>query len=53
MFEVGFSELVLIFGLALIVLGPQRLPKLAARSDAGSVVHAPWRANSASNSTRK
>jgi sec-independent protein translocase protein TatB len=31
MFEVGFSELVLIFGLALIVLGPQRLPKLAAQ----------------------
>jgi sec-independent protein translocase protein TatB len=30
MFEVGFSEIVLIFGIALLVLGPQRLPKLAA-----------------------
>jgi sec-independent protein translocase protein TatB len=29
MFEVGFSELLLIFAIALIVLGPQRLPKLA------------------------
>lgn len=29
MFEVGFTELLLIFGIALIVLGPQRLPKLA------------------------
>jgi sec-independent protein translocase protein TatB len=31
MFEVGFTEIVLIFGLALIVLGPQKLPKLAAQ----------------------
>ena len=30
MFEVGFTEIVLIFGIALLVLGPQRLPKLAA-----------------------
>ena len=30
MFEVGFSEIVLIFALALLVLGPPRLPKLAA-----------------------
>lgn len=30
MFEVGFSEIVLIFSIALLVLGPQRLPKLAA-----------------------
>jgi sec-independent protein translocase protein TatB len=30
MFEVGFSEIVLIFGIALLVLGPERLPKLAA-----------------------
>src|SRR4029453_18654314 len=29
MFEVGFSELLLIFALALVVLGPERLPKLA------------------------
>jgi Tat protein translocase TatB subunit len=29
MFEVGFSELLLIFALALIVLGPQKLPALA------------------------
>ena len=29
MFEVGFSELLLIFAIALVVLGPQRLPKLA------------------------
>lgn len=31
MFEVGFSELLLICVIALIVLGPQRLPKLAAQ----------------------
>jgi sec-independent protein translocase protein TatB len=30
MFEVGWSEYLLIFGLALIVLGPEKLPKLAA-----------------------
>src|SRR3954469_19495834 len=29
MFEVGFSELLLIFALALVVLGPGKLPKLA------------------------
>jgi len=29
MFEVGFSELLLIFAIALVVLGPQRLTKLA------------------------
>jgi sec-independent protein translocase protein TatB len=29
MFEVGFSELLLIFAIALFVLGPQKLPKLA------------------------
>src|SRR3954470_23415408 len=31
MFEVGFSELLLIFALALVVLGPEKLPKLAAQ----------------------
>lgn len=31
MFEVGFSELLLICVIALIVLGPQRLPKLASQ----------------------
>lgn len=31
MFEVGFSEIVLILGLALLVLGPEKLPKLAAQ----------------------
>ena len=30
MFEVGFSEILLIFAIALLVLGPERLPKLAA-----------------------
>ena len=30
MFEVGFTEIALIFGIALLVLGPERLPKLAA-----------------------
>jgi Tat protein translocase TatB subunit len=30
MFEVGFSEILLIFAIALLVLGPNRLPKLAA-----------------------
>ncbi len=29
MFEVGFTELILIAGLALVVLGPERLPALA------------------------
>ena len=29
MFDVGFPELVLIFVIALLVLGPQRLPKVA------------------------
>jgi sec-independent protein translocase protein TatB len=31
MFEVGFTEIILIAGLALIVLGPERLPGLAAQ----------------------
>lgn len=31
MFEVGFSELLLIMALALIVLGPEKLPKLASQ----------------------
>jgi sec-independent protein translocase protein TatB len=30
MFEVGFTEIILILGIALLVLGPERLPKLAA-----------------------
>jgi sec-independent protein translocase protein TatB len=30
-FEVGFTELLLIFALALIVLGPDRLPRLASQ----------------------
>ena len=30
MFEVGFTEILLIFAIALLVLGPARLPKLAA-----------------------
>ena len=29
MFEVGFWELALLFGLGLIVLGPEKLPKIA------------------------
>lgn len=29
MFEVGFTELLLIFAIALVVLGPQKLPKVA------------------------
>jgi Tat protein translocase TatB subunit len=31
MFEVGFTELLLIFALALVVLGPERLPRLASQ----------------------
>jgi sec-independent protein translocase protein TatB len=31
MFEVGFSELVVIFGIALVVLGPKRLPGLVSK----------------------
>lgn len=30
MFEVGFSEIILILGIALVVLGPEKLPKVAA-----------------------
>jgi sec-independent protein translocase protein TatB len=30
MFDIGFSKIVLIFGLALVVLGPERLPRVAA-----------------------
>jgi sec-independent protein translocase protein TatB len=30
MFEVGFSEYLVIFGLALVILGPEKLPKLVA-----------------------
>ncbi len=29
MFEVGFTEIILILGIALLVLGPEKLPKLA------------------------
>ncbi|MEO7774367.1 MAG: Sec-independent protein translocase protein TatB [Steroidobacteraceae bacterium] len=31
MFEIGFSEVLLIFVIALVVLGPERLPKFAAQ----------------------
>ena len=30
MFEIGFTEILLILGIALLVLGPEKLPKLAA-----------------------
>jgi len=30
MFEVGFTEIILILGIALVVLGPDKLPKVAA-----------------------
>lgn len=30
MFDIGFWELVILFALALVVLGPKRLPELAA-----------------------
>jgi sec-independent protein translocase protein TatB len=30
MFDIGFWELVILFALALVVLGPRRLPELAA-----------------------
>ena len=29
MFDIGFSEVLLIFGLALVVLGPDKLPQVA------------------------
>lgn len=29
MFDIGFSEIVVIFGLALVVLGPDKLPRIA------------------------
>ena len=31
MFEVGFTETILILGIALLVLGPEKLPKLASQ----------------------
>lgn len=31
MFEVGFTELLLIFALALVVLGPEKLPRVASQ----------------------
>jgi sec-independent protein translocase protein TatB len=31
MFEVGFTEIILILGIALVVLGPEKLPGLASR----------------------
>lgn len=31
MFEVGFSEMLVIFALALVVLGPERLPRLVSQ----------------------
>ena len=31
MFEIGFWELALLFGLGLVVLGPEKLPKVAAQ----------------------
>lgn len=30
MFEVGFTEIILILGIALVVLGPEKLPRVAA-----------------------
>ena len=32
MFDVGFWELVILFGLGLMVLGPERMPKVAAKA---------------------
>ncbi|MBP6513666.1 MAG: twin-arginine translocase subunit TatB [Steroidobacteraceae bacterium] len=31
MFEVGFTEIILILGIALLVLGPEKLPRVAAQ----------------------
>lgn len=31
MFDIGFWELVILFGLGLIVLGPERMPRVAAK----------------------
>ena len=33
MFDIGFSEIVVIFGLALVVLGPDKLPRVAQTLD--------------------
>jgi sec-independent protein translocase protein TatB len=43
MFEVGFTEIVLIFAIALLVLGPARLPKLAADLGRWAGEPGPWR----------
>jgi len=53
MFEVGFSELLVIFVLALIVLGPEKLPRSRNRSAAGSGGRARWRSSSAISSKKK
>lgn len=29
MFDIGFGELIILFGLGLVILGPERLPKVA------------------------
>ena len=54
MFEVGFTEIILILGIALLVLGPEKLPKLANQVGrwAGRA-RAMARRSSASSSTRK
>ena len=41
MFEVGFTEIILIVGLALLVLGPEKLPGLVNKIGALSTRFAP------------
>ena len=53
MFDIGFSEILLIFGLALVVLGPDKLPAWPAPSAAGPAGPARWRASSATSSKRR
>ena len=53
MFEVGFTEIILILGIALLVLGPENFPSSRTRSAAGPAAPARWRGSFASSSTRK
>ena len=41
MFDVGFAEIVLLFGLGLIILGPEKLPRVAAQLAPGALLLSP------------
>ena len=53
MFEVGCTELLLDLRPGALVLGPQKLPKLASSWGGGSGARAPWRGSSATSSRKR